>query len=113
MTQYGFFIDTSRCIGCNACVLACKQWHDIEPGPAKPMRVHQWEKGAFPDIEVNVLPLMCMHCANPRCIDACRHGAIYKEDKYGAVLVDQSKCCLLYTSFALAFDTQGNLISPI
>ena len=92
MSQYGFYIDTSRCIGCNACVIACKQWHDVEPGPAKLIRVHQWEKGAFPDIDLRVLPLMCFHCENPNCLKACDHDAIYKEEKYGAVLVDKDKC---------------------
>jgi DMSO reductase iron-sulfur subunit len=92
MTQYGFFIDLSRCIGCNACVIACKQWHDLEPGPVKWMRVYQWEKGAFPDIEVHTLPIMCLHCQNPVCADACPHQAIAKEEKYGAVLVDPEKC---------------------
>ena len=92
MTQYGFFIDLSRCIGCNACVIACKQWHDLEPGPTKWLRVYQWEKGAFPDIEVHTLPIMCMHCQNPVCADACPNKAIRKEEKYGAVLVDTLKC---------------------
>jgi DMSO reductase iron-sulfur subunit len=92
MTQHGFFIDISRCTGCNACVIACKQWHNIPPGPVKWMRVYQWEEGSFPNLDLNTLPIMCMHCSNPVCIEACQHGAIYKEDKYGAVLVDQSKC---------------------
>ena len=92
MSQYGFFIDTSRCTGCNACVIACKQWRDVDPGPAKPIRVYQWEKGDFPDVDVRVLPIMCFHCKNPKCMDACENKAIYKEEKYGAVLVDESKC---------------------
>lgn len=92
MQQYGFFIDTSRCTGCNACVIACKQYKDVPPGPAKPIRVFQWEKGIFPDIDVRVLPIMCFHCADPRCMNACEHEAIYKEETYGAVLVDSAKC---------------------
>ena len=92
MQQYGFFIDTSRCTGCNACVIACKQYKDVPPGPAKPIRVYQWEKGIFPDIDVRSLPLMCFHCAEPRCMEACDHDAIYKDDTYGAVLVDPAKC---------------------
>jgi DMSO reductase iron-sulfur subunit len=92
MTQYGFFIDLSRCIGCNACVIACKQWHGLEPGPAKWMRVYQWEQGAFPDIRLHTLPIMCMHCENPVCADACPNHAISKENKYGAVTVDSQKC---------------------
>jgi len=92
MTQYGFFIDLSRCTGCNACVIACKQWHDIPPGPVKWLRVYQWEKGSFPEIDLRVLPVMCFHCEKPVCIEACSSKAIYKEDKYGAVLVDAEKC---------------------
>ena len=85
MTQYGFFIDTSRCTGCNACTVSCKQYRNIAPGPAKPIRVYQWETGAFPNIDVRVLPIMCFHCAEPRCLAACEHGAIYKEETHGAV----------------------------
>ncbi len=92
MAQYGFFVDVSRCIGCNACVISCKQWHDIPPGPVKWMRVYQWEKGAFPSTRIHILPIMCYHCENAVCIKACPNRAIYKEDKYGAVLVDNSKC---------------------
>jgi anaerobic dimethyl sulfoxide reductase subunit B (iron-sulfur subunit) len=92
MSQYGFFVDLSRCIGCNACVIACKQWHDIPPGPVKWMRVYQWEKGVFPNTRIHLLPIMCYHCENPVCIKACPSEAIYKEEKYGAVLVDADKC---------------------
>ncbi|MFH1003599.1 MAG: FAD-dependent oxidoreductase [Chloroflexota bacterium] len=92
MTQYGFFVDLSRCIGCNACVVACKQWHDIAPGPAKPMRVYQWETGTYPRVRLHMLPIMCYHCATPSCMEACPNRAIYKEEKYGAVLVDPDRC---------------------
>lgn len=92
MTQYGFFVDLSRCIGCNACTVSCKQWHDIAPGPAKPVRVYQWETGTYPHVRVHMLPIMCYHCENPSCLEACDNKAIYKEEKYGAVLVDPDKC---------------------
>jgi len=92
MTQYGFFVDLSRCIGCNSCTVSCKQWHDIAPSPVKPMRVYQWETGAFPEVELRMLPIMCYHCETPVCVDACPNGALFKEEKYGAVLVDPEKC---------------------
>jgi anaerobic dimethyl sulfoxide reductase subunit B (iron-sulfur subunit) len=90
--QYGFFIDKSRCIGCNSCVIACKQWHDVQPGPMKWMRVYQWETGVFPHTRVHILPIMCFHCENPVCVKACPNVAIYKEERYGAVLVDPKRC---------------------
>jgi anaerobic dimethyl sulfoxide reductase subunit B (iron-sulfur subunit) len=92
MTQYGFFIDQSRCIGCNTCTVACMQWHDIQPGSVRWMRVYQWEKGTFPNTRLHIMPVPCYHCENPVCVSACPNGAIYKETQYGAVLVDSEKC---------------------
>ncbi len=92
MTQYGFFIDQSRYIGCNACSIACMQWHNIPPSPVKWMRVYQWEKGTFPDVRLHILPVTCYHCEDPVCVRACETRALYKEDTYGAVLVDSDKC---------------------
>ena len=89
MTQYGFFFDQSRCTGCRACSISCKEWYDIAPGPLKYMRVYQWEQGTFPNVRLGLLAVNCYHCENPVCVDACPHQAIFKEDKYGAVLIDE------------------------
>ena len=35
-TQYGFFIDSSRCTGCKTCELACKDFKDLTPGSQFP-----------------------------------------------------------------------------
>lgn len=92
MTQYAFFFDQSRCYGCQACSVACKDWNGIEPGPEKWMTVYEWEKGTYSDLRVHDLAFSCGHCQNPVCIKACPNHAIFKEDKYGAVLVDEDKC---------------------
>ena len=76
MTQYGFFIDQSRCIGCNSCTVSCMQWHDIPPGAVKWMRVYQWEKGVFPATRLHMMPVPCYHCENPVCAKACPTRAI-------------------------------------
>jgi len=39
-----------------------------------------------------MLPVLCHHCDNPVCLKPCPTGAIYKEEKYGAVLVAPDKC---------------------
>lgn len=92
MTQYGFYFDQGRCYGCKACTVACKDWNDIEPGPEKWMSVYMWEKGTFPNTSIGILAFNCGHCDNAVCISTCDHGAIFKEEKYGAVLVDQDLC---------------------
>jgi len=90
MTQYGFFFDQGRCIDCKACAVACKSWNNLNPGPNKWLRMFEWEEGAFPNVQLHALFAPCYHCENPVCVDAA-NGAMYKEEKYGAVLIDPEK----------------------
>jgi len=88
--QYGFFFDQTRCDGCNTCQVACKAWNNLDPGPGKMLRILQWEKGTFPNVRQRTLFAPCYHCANPVCIPPA-NGALIKESKYGAVLIDPAK----------------------
>lgn len=92
MTQHGFHFDQNRCYGCQACAIACKDWNGINPGTEKLMSVYEWETGTFPNIRIHNLAFPCAHCDNPACAAACPESAIFKEDKFGAVLVDSDKC---------------------
>ena len=92
MTQYGFHFDQNRCYACQACSIACKDWNSIDPGAEKWLTVYEWESGTFPNIRIHPLAYSCAHCEKPSCIPACPENAIYKEETYGAVLVDQDKC---------------------
>jgi len=92
MTQYAFFFDQSRCYGCKTCTVACKNWNDLEPGPEKWLRIFEWETGKFPEPRLHTLFVPCFHCEEPKCLDVCPSGAIYKEGKYGAVIVESDKC---------------------
>ena len=31
--QYAFYFDQTRCMSCNSCTVACKDWNQVEPGP--------------------------------------------------------------------------------
>jgi len=88
--QYGFFFDQSRCWGCHACAIACKSWNMLGAGSLKPMRAFQVEKGNWPNVEVDYYCINCYHCANPACVTAA-NGALIKEPKYGAVLIDPAQ----------------------
>jgi anaerobic dimethyl sulfoxide reductase subunit B (iron-sulfur subunit) len=90
MVQYGFFFDETRCVSCHNCAVACKDWNDVPPGPGKMLRLFDWETGDFPNVRVHNLFAPCYHCENPVCVDAA-NGAMYKEEKYGAVLIDPDK----------------------
>jgi anaerobic dimethyl sulfoxide reductase subunit B (iron-sulfur subunit) len=89
MPQYGFFYNQARCSDCRACVIACRDWNHTS-GPVTWARMFQWEKGTFPNVRLHFLFAPCYHCENPVCVDAA-NGAMYKEEKYGAVLIDPDK----------------------
>jgi len=90
LAQYGFFFDQTRCSGCQNCVLACKSTKQIPPGQIRLLRFYQWETGSFPTVRVHTLFAPCYHCENPVCVDVA-NGALIKEEKYGAVIIDPSK----------------------
>ena len=96
MAQYAFFFDQSRCTNCHACTVACKDWNTpenvIEHSHVKWLRMMQWEKGVFPNTEMHTLFATCYHCEKPICADACPNGALFKEDQFGAVLLDPDLC---------------------
>lgn len=90
--QYGIYIDQNRCMGCYACVVACKDWHDVPAGPASWIRVRTIEKGKYPNVFVAFLPTTCYHCLKPACIEACPANAITKRTEDGIVTVDREAC---------------------
>ena len=90
--QIGFYFDQTRCTGCGACQVACKDWHDLPAGPENWMRVLYSENGKFPDVFVSYMVAPCYHCLDPVCIPACPTHAISKRDEDGIVVVDVEAC---------------------
>ena len=70
--QYGFFIDPSRCIGCQACVQACSEC-DTHKG--MPMIHLEYIDRAY---STQTMPMVCMHCETPTCAEVCPADAIKK-----------------------------------
>jgi dimethyl sulfoxide reductase iron-sulfur subunit len=92
LARLGMIIDLVRCIGCDACTVACQTENGTPPG-IQYAPVFRKEVGKFPQAKVVFLPTLCMHCENPPCMKACPTRAISKREKDGIVLVDQDKCC--------------------
>lgn len=90
--QLAFYFDQTRCTGCYTCVVACKDWHDVPPGPASWRRVLTIEKGEYPELFVAFLSISCLHCAQPACVRVCPTDAITKRNEDGIVTVDQEAC---------------------
>ncbi len=91
--QLGFYFNQTRCTGCYACAVACKDYNDIPAGPSKWRRILSVEEGDYPDLFAAYLSTACHHCTDPICGVVCPCGAISKREDNGIVLVDQEKCC--------------------
>jgi Fe-S-cluster-containing dehydrogenase component len=88
--RYAMAMDIRRCVGCNACVLACKAENKL---PADGFRnwVVTETRGVFPHLAQEIRSERCNHCDHPPCVDCCPTGASHIADG-GAVLVDHTKC---------------------
>jgi anaerobic dimethyl sulfoxide reductase subunit B (iron-sulfur subunit) len=90
--QIGFYFDQTRCTGCSACRVACKDWHDVPAGQVNYMRINYTEKGRCPNVFVAYTVGPCFHCLDPVCMPACPVGAISKRAEDGIVVVDREAC---------------------
>jgi len=90
--QIGFYFDQTRCIGCETCVVACKDWHDIPAGQGGWRRVITIEEGRYPKVFVAHLSTACHHCADPPCVSDCPTGALEKRERDGIVTVNTDLC---------------------
>ncbi len=95
MNGMEFFIDPSRCIGCQACVQACGEC-DTHRG--KPMiHLEYVDRGAG----VQTAPVVCMHCEDPACASVCPADAI-KKTPDGVVQTSMRARCVGCSNCVLA-----------
>ncbi|PNV68752.1 4Fe-4S dicluster domain-containing protein [Enteroscipio rubneri] len=99
MTRYGFVIDTTRCVGCNFCSMACKVENNLPEDVwwsrayTDGGEVEQTPSGEWPDnLHMAFMTVGCQHCDNPACVKACPVGATYKDADTGIVRQDFDKC---------------------
>ena len=90
MPQRGWIYDKSKCVGCRACVVACKQENNTDYA-VNYRWVIEKESGYYPNPSVMLFSMACYHCADPACLASCPVGAISK-DTDGRVLIDEATC---------------------
>jgi Fe-S-cluster-containing dehydrogenase component len=92
---YGFFIDPSRCIGCEACVNACAE--------CETHRGHSMIHMDFIDrtSAIATVPMVCMHCDRPTCAEVCPADAI-KRTEDGVVQSSLKPRCIACSNCVLA-----------
>jgi len=107
VTTVAKYIDTSTCIGCKACEVACQEWNDLPPLSTQQVGTYQtmptldagfWNLIRFDEREVEggLMWLMrkdqCMHCAEPGCLEACPAPGAIVQYANGIVDVNQDNC---------------------
>ena len=118
-SRVGFFTDTSVCIGCKACEVACKEWNVIpEDGlfwtgesydNTSALGANSWRHVAFVEQQKPLLlegetaaldeePLrwlmssdVCKHCTHAACLDVCPTGSLFRTE-FGTVVVQEDIC---------------------
>jgi formate dehydrogenase iron-sulfur subunit len=112
--RLGFFTDTSICIGCKACEVACKEWNLIPPDGLAwtghsydntgELNANTWRHVAFVE-QAAPDPLkpgrqdfrwlmesdVCKHCTHAGCLDVCPTGAIFRTE-FGTVVIQDDVC---------------------
>jgi formate dehydrogenase iron-sulfur subunit len=111
--SYGFFTDTTLCIGCKACEVACKEWNNLPADDigltgdsydnTGALSAHTWRHVGFVERTVrddNQTPFqsgwlmmsdVCKHCHNAPCLEACPTGALFRTE-FDTVVVQQDIC---------------------
>lgn len=119
MGKYRLVVDQDRCIACRACEVACKAAHDSAPGislgtllvdgprfedalaEAVPLTVKHGpvaDSASAPNedgerrVVLNTRYRACPQCPQPRCVEACPHGALTRREGDGIVFVQEALC---------------------
>jgi len=99
----GLLYDNTKCIGCKACVYACKEVNGLPPEHTSPDKL--WDDPIDLSAKTrNIIKLyregdksyfikrQCMHCVDPACVSACPVQALRKRPGDGIVTYDKKAC---------------------
>lgn len=99
----GMLYDATRCIGCKACMVKCKEANNLPPEPgARSGSIYDAPddlSGSTKSViklyregdRISYMKAQCMHCVDPACASVCMISA-FKKDKNGIVSYDPAKC---------------------
>jgi Fe-S-cluster-containing dehydrogenase component len=90
MPRYGIAIDTTKCVGCHACQVACQNQNRLDVNQQFNWILER-EHGKFPSFNHEFIPVQCNHCESAPCQRVCPTGAIYTTPD-GIVSVHPERC---------------------
>jgi Fe-S-cluster-containing dehydrogenase component len=88
--RWGMVLDQRKCVGCNACTVACKSENKTPPGVTYHVVIAE-EIGTYPNVTRRFTPRPCMHCEHPPCTRVCPVGATSRRPD-GIVVIDYNAC---------------------
>lgn len=91
MARYAMVIDQERCVGCQACTVACRSEWDVPVGSARTRVRPAGVRGTYPDFTSTFHVSQCNNCDRPSCVPACPSGATYQEAD-GIVRINKELC---------------------
>ena len=100
MAKWAMVIDLDKCVGCQACSLACKSENNVPFGSPDEQRrrldifwhkVIAASKGEYPNATTEIIPMPCMHCEHPSCVSVCPAKATYQRED-GIVMQNFRRC---------------------
>ena len=97
MAKLAMVIDLHNCVGCGACGIACKAGNNTQDRQRG--QSYNWAdfifktEGKFPDVKFAAYPVLCNHCTNAPCVDACpaTPKAMFKT-KDGITMHNDERC---------------------
>lgn len=101
MAKWGMVIDLDKCVGCQACSLACKAENNVPHGSPHEQKRQQdvyWHKviaaseGKYPTVNTQIIPMPCMQCTHPPCVNVCPSKATYQRSD--GIVVQNFRRCL-------------------
>jgi Fe-S-cluster-containing dehydrogenase component len=108
----GILYDATVCVGCKACMAACKEYNHLPPDRSTPdslwdnprdltantyniVKLYKNGSGKAKDQEIDgysYIRRFCMHCVDPACVSACPVQALHKDPVTGAVEYNKDAC---------------------
>jgi formate dehydrogenase iron-sulfur subunit len=123
MAEKAMLIDTSKCIACRGCQVACKQWNELPAETTEFFVLNSFYENPS-ELSANTFCLIkfhrsqtdsgelerlfrkhqCMHCTDAECLSRCPYDAAQRDAETGFIYIDQEKCracgmCVSYCPF--------------
>ncbi|QSX33158.1 4Fe-4S dicluster domain-containing protein [Shewanella avicenniae] len=89
--RYVMVHDENKCIGCQACNVACRTENDVPDGVARLQVRVEGPFGEMPNLHYSYARISCQQCEDAACIKVCPTGAAYRNDD-GIITINKDKC---------------------